>query len=210
MLLGFFLKGLAIGAVIALPVGPVGIICVRRTILEGRLAGIVSGLGAATGDALFGCVAAFGLTFVAASLLGYETWLTAGGACFLLVLGVRALSARPSTVRTAPPDPESLVGDFLSTLALTLANPITMLAFFAIFAAIGLGGRHATFGGAATLVFGVFTGSLLWWLAVGFGVARFFSALQSRDLAWINRCSGGILLLSGMGLLIALARRHIG
>jgi threonine/homoserine/homoserine lactone efflux protein len=210
MLLGFFLKGLAIGGVIALPVGPVGIICVRRTIFEGRLAGLVSGLGAAVGDAFIGSVAAFGLTFVANSLLGYATSLTAGAACFLMVLGLRALFARPSTALTGPPDPESLFGDFLSTFVLTLANPVTMLSVFGIFAAIGLGAAHATVGDGTMLVFGVFTGSLLWWLALSFGVARFFSALQSRDLAWINRCSGGILLLSGMGLLIALARRHIG
>jgi threonine/homoserine/homoserine lactone efflux protein len=210
MLLGFFLKGLAVGAVIAVPIGPVGVICVRRTILDGRLAGLVSGLGAAAGDALFGIVAAFGLTFVAKSLLGYGRWLTAGGACFLLVLGARALFARPLAARAAPPDPESLLGDFLSTFVLTLANPITLLTFLGIFAAIGLAGSHATLGDASMLVLGVFTGSLIWWLALAFGVARIFSALAPRDLAWINRTSGGILLLSGMALLIALVRYHIG
>jgi threonine/homoserine/homoserine lactone efflux protein len=210
MLLGFFLKGLAVGAVIALPIGPVGIICVRRTILDGRLAGLASGLGAAAGDALFGIVAAFGLTFVAKSLLGYRTWLTAGGACFLLVLGARALSARPAVARTAQRDPESLLGDFLSTFVLTVANPITLLTFLGIFAAIGLGGSRSTLGDAAILVLGVFSGSLIWWLALAFGVARFFSALAPRDLTWINRASGGILLLSGMALLIAVVRRHIG
>jgi threonine/homoserine/homoserine lactone efflux protein len=210
MLLGFFLKGLSVGAVIAVPIGPVGVICVRRTILDGRLVGLASGLGAAAGDALFGTVAAFGLSFVAKSLLGYESLLTAGGACFLLVLGGRALFARPLAARAAPPDPESLVGDFLSTFALTVANPITLLTCLGIFAAIGLGGSHATLGDAAMLVLGVFTGSLIWWVALAFGVARIFPALAPRDLAWINRTSGGILLLSGVALLIALVRSHIG
>jgi threonine/homoserine/homoserine lactone efflux protein len=209
MLLEFFIKGMAVGAAIALPVGPVGVLCVSRTIVDGRLAGLVSGLGAVAGDAVFGIVAAFGLTFVSNWLLGYEPWLAAVGALFLLVLGARAVLAPPPAARVAPPDPESLLGDFVSTFVLTLANPITLLAFLGIFAAIGLGGAHG-FGDAELLVFGVGTGSLLWWLALGFGVARFFSALQPRDLIWINRGSGGILLLCGAGLLIALARHHIG
>jgi threonine/homoserine/homoserine lactone efflux protein len=208
--LGFFLKGLAVGAAIAVPVGPVGVLCVRRTIVEGRPAGLVSGLGAAAGDAVFAFVAAFGLTFVSNWLLGYQQWLTAGGACFLLVLGGRTLIAEAPAGGAARQDPENLLGDFVSTLVLTVANPITILALLSIFAAIGLGGAQATIGDAAMAVLGVFLGSLLWWLALGFGVARFVSALSARDLRWVNRGLGGILLLSGAGLLIALARNHIG
>ena len=84
MLLGFLLKGIVVGIVIAVPVGPVGVLCVRRTILEGRLAGFVSGLGAATADAIFGIIAAFGLTFVSDWLMSYEQWLRGAGGCYLL------------------------------------------------------------------------------------------------------------------------------
>jgi threonine/homoserine/homoserine lactone efflux protein len=210
VLLGFLLKGVAVGTVIALPIGPVGVLCVRRTIVDGRLAGLVSGFGAAAGDALFAIVSAFGLTFVSNWLLGYKPWLAAGAACFLLVLGGRAILAAPPAARDAQPDPENLFGDFVSTFLLTLANPITMLSVFGIFAALGLGGTHATLSHAAMLVFGVFAGSLVWWLALSFGVAQFFSALRPRHLAWINRGCGGILLLSGAGLLIALVQHHIG
>jgi threonine/homoserine/homoserine lactone efflux protein len=207
---GFFLKGMAAGAVIAVPVGPVGVLCVRRTIVDGRLAGLASGFGAAAGDALFGIVAAFGLTFVSNWLLGYERWLVAGAACFLLVLGGRAILSEPPAMRDTPRAPESLFGDFVSTFILTLANPITLLSVFGIFAFLGLGGGPATLGHAATLVLGVFAGSLLWWLALSFGVARVFSALRPRYLAWINRGCGGILLLCGAGLLLALVQHHIG
>lgn len=210
MLLGFFLKGAAVGAVLALPLGPVGILCLRRTLLYGRLAGLVSGLGAAVGDMVFGVVAAFGLTFVSNWLLGYEAWLAAGGACFLLLLGGRALIAAPPTRRATPADRDSLFGDFVSTLLLTLANPFTLLAFLGIFAALGLGGARATLRHAAALVVGVWSGSLLWWLALTFAMAPLVANLSARNLAWINRGSGGILLLCGAGLLLALARHHIG
>jgi threonine/homoserine/homoserine lactone efflux protein len=210
MLFVFLVKGVAVGAAIAIPVGPVGVLCVNRTIVDGRLAGLVSGLGAAAGDAVFGIVAAFGLTFVSSWLLGIRPWLALGGACFLLVLGGRAFVAEAPAGGGAPRGPDNLLADFVSTFVLTLANPITILALFGIFAAIGLGSTQTTIGDAAILVLGVFIGSLLWWLALGFGVARFFSALSVRDRKWINRGCGGILLLSAAGLLIALERNHIG
>lgn len=209
MLLEAFLKGVAVGAVIAFPVGPVGALCVRRTLVEGRLAGIVSGLGAAAGDTLFGIVAAFGLGFVSRWLLDYRSWLTAGGACFLLILGALAIFGEPPG-GTAPDDRRNLLGDFVSTFLLTLANPLTILVVFGIFAALGFAGAQAPLGHAAMLVLGVCAGSLVWWLALGFGVARFLSAMPLHVRKWIGRGAGGILVLSGAGLLIALARTHIG
>ncbi len=160
MLLAFFLKGILVGLVIAVPVGPVGIMCVRRTIFEGKLVGLVSGLGAATGDAVFGIIAGFGLTVVSDWLLGYQEWLRAVGGCFLLWSAASSLLARPQAKLDSPPDPESLSWDYASTFALTLANPITILAFVGIFAAIGLSGAEATLGRAAILVLGVWVGSL--------------------------------------------------
>jgi threonine/homoserine/homoserine lactone efflux protein len=210
MALGFFLKGIAIGAVIALPAGPVGLLCIRRTIDEGPLAGLVSGLGAAIADTVFGIVTAFGLGVVSHWLLGYRSLLTAGGACLLVLVGIKAMLAEPTVRGGAPYRRGDLLGDFISTFALTLANPITTLALFGMFAATGFGGAQATFGVAALLVSGVLAGSLLWWLALTFGVARYCSALSPHRRLWIGRGSGAILLLSGAGLLIVFARNHIG
>ncbi|MBV9378861.1 MAG: LysE family transporter, partial [Alphaproteobacteria bacterium] len=165
MLLIFLFKGVMVGVVIAVPVGPVGVMCVRRTIFEGREAGFISGLGAATADALFGCIAAFGLTFVSDWLIGYHQWLRIAGGCYLLYVGGRALLAAPEARRTSEPDTEGLLRAFLSTFVLTLTNPITILAFLGIFSALGLSGADATFARAAILVLGVWLGSLLWWLA---------------------------------------------
>jgi len=208
----FLLKGIAVGIVIAVPVGPVGVMCVRRTIFEGKRAGFISGLGAATADALFGCIAAFGLTFVSDWLIGYHQWLRVAGGCYLLYVGGSALIVRRESKHSSEPDEpdaEGLLRNFLSTFALTLTNPITILAFLGIFSALGLSGADATFSRAAILVLGVWLGSLLWWLALTFGLGSLFRSFEARHLKWINRASGIILLVSGAGLLAAPLIAHM-
>jgi threonine/homoserine/homoserine lactone efflux protein len=204
MLLALFLKGIVVGIVIAVPVGPVGVICVRRTIFEGKLAGFVSGLGAATADASFGVIAGFGLTVVSDWLIDYQNWLRAAGGCYLLYIGGRAFAAEPPSELGSEHDPESLLRDFVSTFVLAVTNPITVLAFLGIFTAIGFGGTQATYGSASILVLGVWSGSLLWWLILSFGVGRVRHSIEPRHLGWISRGSGAILFSSGVVLLITL------
>lgn len=210
MLLAFLLKGMLVGIIIAVPVGPVGVLCVRRTILHGRLAGFLSGLGAATADALFGIIAGFGLTFIADWLLGYQDWLRLFGGGFLLYIGVSALRGDPLAGTQGQRDPETLLADYVSTFLLTLTNPITILAFLAIFAALGFSGAEATLARAVILVLGVWLGSLLWWGALSFGAGMLRLTFQRRHLIWISRGSGGILVISGMALLGSLLAQHIG
>jgi threonine/homoserine/homoserine lactone efflux protein len=205
----FLLKGVVIGIIIAVPVGPVGIMCLRRTILEGKLAGFISGLGAATADAMFGFIAAFGLTFISDLLIGYHQWLRIAGGLYLLYIGGRALLTAPEVKTGTEPDAESLLRDFLSSFALTLTNPITILVFLGIFSAIGLSGERATLSRAAILVLGVWLGSLLWWLALSFGLGSLFRSFEPRHLRWINRGSGTILLLSGAALLAVPLTKHM-
>jgi threonine/homoserine/homoserine lactone efflux protein len=210
MLLVFLLEGIVVGIVIAVPVGPVGVICVRRTIFRGKLAGLVSGLGAATADAIFGFIAAFGLTFISDWLIGYQQWLRVAGGCYLLYAGVSALLTAPSLqADSEPPRPENLFRYFFSTFALTLTNPITILAFLGIFAAVGFGGEKVTLVRAAFLVLGVWLGSLLWWLVLSFGVGVLFRTFGRGYLRWINRGSGVILFLSGVALLAAPVIAHM-
>ncbi len=210
MLLGFLLKGIVVGIIIAVPAGPVGVLCIRRTILHGRLAGLLSGLGAATADAVFGIIAGFGLTFVADLLLGYQDWLRLGGAGFLLYIGISALRADPLADARSQRDPESLIADYASTFALTITNPITILAFLAIFAGIGFTGDAATLGRAAILVLGVWLGSLVWWIGLAFGAGMVRLSFDHDHLVWINRGSGGILVFSGVALLGSLLLQHFG
>ncbi len=208
MLLAFLLKGVLVGIIIAVPVGPVGVLCIRRTIFRGRLAGFVSGLGAATADAVFAIIAGFGLGFIADLLLGYQDWLRFGGAAFLLYVGAAALAADPMPAGAAARDPDTLIADYVSAFALTITNPITILAFVAIFAALGFTGHEATLGRAAILVLGVWFGSLLWWAGLAGGADLLRLSFDRRHLVWINRGSGGILLLSGVALLGSLLTRH--
>ena len=202
------LKGIAVGIVIALPVGPVGVLCVRRCLFEGAMMGFVSGLGAAFADATFGAIAALGLTVLRDWLLDYQDWFGLAGGLFLLGLGVKALFI----VRANEPEPlagEAMLGAFASAYALTIANPITLLSFAAIFAKLG---ADAVTGlaGASALVGGVFVGSLLWWLGLSFGIAALRNLAGEVVMRWLNRISGAILLASGVGLLILATRGLIG
>ena len=209
MLFVFLLKGVVVGIIIAVPVGPVGVMCVRRTIFAGKLAGFVSGLGAATADAIFGFIAAFGLTFISDWLIGYHQWLRIAGGCYLLYVGGSALFAKPDVRAGSETQAETIFRDYLSTFALTLTNPITILAFLGIFSALGLKGDEATLGRAAILVLGVWLGSLLWWLGLSFGLRSLFRSFEPGHLRWINRASGIILFLSGGVLLVAPVIAHM-
>jgi threonine/homoserine/homoserine lactone efflux protein len=167
----FLLKGLAIGFAIAAPVGPIGVLCIRRTFAEGRAAGLATGLGAATADALYGAVAGFGLTAVSGVLLGFQSELRLFGGIFLCALGLKtALEKAPGGSPRL--DGRGLAQAYATTVALTLANPATILSFAAVFAGAGLGQQAYGVGEALAIVGGVFLGSALWWLMLTAFVAR--------------------------------------
>lgn len=202
--MGFFIEGMVIGLAIAAPVGPIGVLCIRRTLAEGRLWGLVSGLGAATADAAYGAVAALGLTVVSGLLLGGEFWLRLAGGFFLLFLGARTFLSKPSE-SPASAEGRGLLGAYASTLVLTLTNPTTILSFAAIFAGLGAGAADGDVLSAMTLVCGVFLGSALWWVFLSTATGLFRSRLSARGLRWVNRVSGtiitafGVIALSGLG-----------
>ena len=200
--MNFFLRGLVIGFSIAAPVGPIGLLCIRRTLAHGRASGLVSGLGAATADAAYGAVAGFGLTAIAAWLTGEQTWLRLLGGGFLLYLGGKTFLSRPGT-RAVPAPHLGLAADYVSTLLLTLTNPATILSFIAVFAGLGLGGLDSNFGAATQLVAGVFLGSAVWWWILSSGVGWFREKLGPKELRWINWVSGGILFGFGLAALVS-------
>ena len=201
MLFVFLLKGIAVGFVIALPVGPVGVLCVRRTIFEGRWSGFLSGLGAASADTVFGMIAGFGLTVVADLLFKYQDWLRAGGGIFLIYLGVTALMKGGERTKASDKSAESLFRAYASTFVLTITNPVTILAFLGIFAAVGFTGAEATIGRAGMLVAGVLLGSLVWWLGLALGTGLCRKSFREIHLVWLTRISGTLLALSGAGLI---------
>jgi threonine/homoserine/homoserine lactone efflux protein len=200
---GFLISGFIIGFSIAAPVGPIGVLCIRRTLAEGRLNGLVSGLGAATADAMYGCIAAFGLTFISDTLIQQQLWLRLFGGVFLCLLGAKTLLAKPS--EKLPSEKRTgILGAYGSTFFLTLSNPMTILSFAAIFAGIGLGSALADYGSAALLVFSVFAGSASWWLILSGTVGVLRKKVTSSVLRWINRVSGAIIMGFGMFILIGL------
>ncbi|NTW61001.1 MAG: LysE family transporter, partial [Nitrospirae bacterium] len=154
----FLLKGLIIGFVIAAPVGPIGVLCARRTLMHGRRAGFFSGMGAATADAIYGFIAAFGLTFISAVLVDHQFTFRLVGGGLLLYLGVKAFLARPVKKTDLPRSARHYAGMYTSTFFLTLTNPMTILSFAAVFAGFGLAGTKGSILSAGVLILGVFLG----------------------------------------------------
>jgi threonine/homoserine/homoserine lactone efflux protein len=200
--LSLFVKGIIIGFSIAAPVGPIGVLCIRRTLAEGRISGFMSGMGAATADAMYGCIAGFGVTYISSLLIGQQFWFRLIGGLFLGYLGVRAcfsnLSEGPSKTTG-----RGLAGAYASTLFLTLSNPVTILAFAAIFAGLGLGNSGGDYTAGMLLVAGVFLGSAVWWIFLSTGVGLFRAWFNGPRLRWVNRFSG--LIIAGFGFVAFLS-----
>jgi len=188
---------------IAAPVGPIGILCIRRTLAEGRRAGFVTGLGAATADAFYGAIAAFGLTFISAFLVNQSFWLRLGGGIFLIYLGLRTFFSVPSAndfLDSTSSKKFSMLRYYASTFVLTLTNPLTILSFAAIFAGFGIGIDNSdNYLTAWSMVVGIFLGSCLWWFFLSAISGYFRNKIDGKSMIWINRISGTIIF--GFGLL---------
>ena len=198
-----FAKGLAFGFLLAATVGPLWILCFRRTLAHGRLFGFVSGMGVATADALYGLVAAFGLTVVSNFLLAQKFWLGLIGGAFLCWLGVKTLRSHPGD-RAAEASASSLAMAYSSTLALTLTNPATILAFVAIFAGLGLA-SSGSYAEASLVVLGVVIGSASWWVMLALGADWMRTRSGPRTLRGINVVAGISILAFGVYQLATLA-----
>jgi threonine/homoserine/homoserine lactone efflux protein len=192
-----FLRGLIIGFSIAAPVGPIGVLCIRRTLAEGRRAGFLSGMGAASADMFYGAVAAFGLTAVQELLIGQSHWLRIVGGIFLLYLGVKTFLSKPSE-EAAVSRRGGLFGAFLTTFFLTISNPITILSFIAIFAGLRLGETDGNYLSAGVMALGVFLGSAAWWLTLSTGVSFLREKFTPTLLTWVNRLAGVIIFVFGL------------
>jgi threonine/homoserine/homoserine lactone efflux protein len=196
----FFFKGMGAGFVVAAPVGPVAVLCVRRTLARGAGSGFATGLGAALADTLYGVVAAYGVTFIAILLLEQNFWFRLIGGVLLLALGAKTLLTGPVDTRVSSRD--GLVGDFLSALVLTGTNPITLVAFGVVFTSIGVAAAGEEFDWAEALIAGVFVGSALWWGLLTVLASIFRASVGLAGLRWVNRVSAAVILASGVLVLI--------
>jgi threonine/homoserine/homoserine lactone efflux protein len=206
MEINYFLRGLLIGFSIAAPVGPIGILCIHRTLAYGRMYGFLSGLGAATADALYGCIAAFGLSMISGFLVHQQTWLQLIGGVFLCFLGIRTYLKKP-VKNNLVAEPGSKLSAYGSTFFLTLTNPVTILAFAAIFAGLGLLGAQGNYVTAGVMVLGVFLGSACWWLILSTVTSLLRDRIRPTDMVWVNRVSGLIILGFGIAALVSAISR---
>jgi len=200
----YFLKGAALGFSIAAPVGPIGILCIRRTLQFGRWSGLFSGLGATFADLLYGVIAAFGLTFISDFILAEKFWIRLLGGVFLLFLGMKTFFAKPIDLAHAKVNHKTLISDFFSTFLLTLSNPLTIFAFVAVFAALGLVHTSHKYTDALWLIFGIFVGSTVWWLLISEGITFFRKKLNRGIMPWINRFAGMLIIAFGLAVWLSI------
>jgi len=199
--LSFFIKGLIFGFSIAAPVGPIGILCIRRSLTCGWTAGLLTGMGAATADAVYGCVAAFGLAGITGFVVGQRAWIQLFGGLFLCWLGMRIFLSGTED-RPSGGAPGSAAMGYLSALFLTLTNPMTILSFAAVFAGMGLGRVGTGHTAAGWLVAGVFSGSMAWWIILSSASSLFNTRMDAKAMRWINRVCGAVI--TGFGLVVVI------
>lgn len=196
--LSLFIRAFIIGISIAAPVGPIGVLCIRRTLANGKLAGFLSGMGAASADMVYGAIAAFGISAITTALIDNAFWLHLFGGGFLLYLGVKTFLEKPAE-QAAQAKQGGLLNMYLSTFLLTITNPMTIISFAAIFAGTMIGQEV---GSPLVMVAGVFAGSAAWWMTLSLGVGMFRERLTPAHMAWINRVSGIIIIAFGIYALL--------
>ncbi len=197
-LFGLLMQGIVLGFSIAAPVGPIGVLCIRRTLQNGFKSGLASGLGAASADAVYGAIAAAGLTLAADFLAKQQIWMGILGGTFLLFLGVRIFFSPPPEADGQDLETNKLGGDYLSTFLLTLSNPITIFSFAAMFGGLNAGLGDGVRIGAFVLVLGVFSGSALWWLGLSTSVNYFRKKFSVGVMQWVNHLAGAVIVIFGL------------
>ncbi|MDO8964588.1 MAG: LysE family transporter [Coriobacteriia bacterium] len=192
-----FVRALGIGFMVAAPVGAISVLCIQRTLARGRSSGYATGAGVATADALYAAIAAFGLTAITGALVQAAPWVRLIGGIALVYLGVRAMLSRPGGGAEAE-DSSSHGVQYSSAVALTLANPQTIVTFAAVFASIGLTVAGGGWSAPVLTVAGVFCGSMAWWIVLVTGAAMLRGRANDRVLLWVNRVSGAAIAVFGV------------
>jgi threonine/homoserine/homoserine lactone efflux protein len=199
-----FIQGLGLGFSIAAPVGPIGVLCIQRTLKKGFPSGFFSGMGAASADLLYGALAAFGALWLGSNLVQFQVPLRVVGGLVLIFMGIRAFLQQQTQEQTPASDKRSLLADYGSTFLLTLTNPITIFSFTAMYAGLGFSEGQATYTHMAWMVLGVFCGSACWWLLLSSLVSLLRGRLKPLFYTIINKAAGLILVGFGVSLIAAL------
>ena len=206
MALELLYKGLILGFSVAAPVGPIGILCINRTLNKNFTAGFVSGLGAATADLTYGLIAGLGLTAISTFLINQQVWIQSIGLVFLFYLGIKSILKKETEIQFDTNTEKGLLKDYLSTLFLTITNPMTILFFIAVFAGLGLSRSANGASAVIQLVSGVFIGSGVWWLFLSGLTHKLKSKINKRILRKIDLASGILILVFGLLILADLVK----
>jgi threonine/homoserine/homoserine lactone efflux protein len=198
------IEGILIGLVVAVPVGPLGLLCINRALMLGPLCGLCSGLGVAMADAIAAGIAALGITLISDFLTDHQVLLRFIGGIFLCYLGYKIYRAEPVS-RVPINTVNGLLSAFSTTFFLTLSNPVTILSFVAIYAGWHVPSLRGQYVAAATLTAGVFSGSSLWWVGLFLGLTVFHEKFDLRFLFWVHRVSGAVIASAGVFVLLSLS-----
>jgi threonine/homoserine/homoserine lactone efflux protein len=198
-----FLQGMVVGVALAAPVGPVGLLCIRLALTQGRWTATAAGMGAATADGIFGAVAGLGLLFIQNAIARFDTQLSLIGTAIIFAIGI-ATWRKPASLDSAPPSPFTLARDFALTFSMAITNPATMFAALAMFAALGPVDAVERPVHAVLLVSGVFLGSAMWWLFLASLVIGIRQRI-TNNIGWVNKGSALLLFAFGAAILMRLA-----
>ncbi|MCU4157339.1 LysE family transporter [Carboxylicivirga sp. A043] len=211
MSIGNIIDGVIIGISASIPLGPIGVLVVQRTLNKGHLSGFVSGLGAALSDTIYAIIAGFSLSFIVGFIESQLLWIQIFGALILIALGLKIFTTNPAIqLRKQKKKSSSLLQDFFSTFALTIANPLAVFLFMAFFASFRVVGAEKTGIDNLLLIGGVFTGAATWWLILSSLVNLFRSKINLRRLFWINKIAGStIIVLVVLAFTIWISKEYI-
>ena len=204
MEVGFLIKGLIVGFLASIPLGPVGVLCIQRTINKGRIYGLFSGLGAATIDSFFALVAAFGLTYIINFIEEQQFYIQLIGGVVIIILGVKIFNTNPiKQIRRHRRKKNKLIEDYFSVFFLTLSNPLAIFLFVAAFAGIGIVSSDDSNVKSFLIISGVFLGATSWWATLTFFVDLFRKRFRLKQLWWINKIAGLLIIIFGVAAMLA-------
>ena len=199
----FFIQGIVIGLTLAVPIGPISLLCIQRTIADGRLHGVISGLGVSTADSFYAAITVLGLTVISSLIVAYQYLFRSLAGIILILIGIRVFMLVPAGV-SEKSEHETYFKDYLSMVVIAIANPMTLIFFLVILPGFGVIIQESAFLPAAGFVAGVFFGSAVWWMILCGSVGSVRSRISVKNLGLINRISGVLISCFGAGMLILL------
>ena len=200
----FIIKGILIGISVSAPLGPIGVLCIQRTLNKGFKSGLISGIGAASADIIYAIIAGFSITFISDFLIENQNYIRIIGGMFLIFIGAKIFTSNPAKqIRKLRTKGNNYYKDYITSFLVTVSNPITILAFGAIFASFNMVEKGSGTFPIIILVVTVFSGAILWWLSLISIVTIFKSRIRLRNLLWINRVTGVLIIIFALFVIIS-------